>query len=167
MGLSQNRQRIIKRADFWAGPSGKWRPRVIQMIHYFQKAGAEVAPTRKEAEEALTRRSTGVKIRGEVKHWCGIFNCCVIREAGLTKPRWTLYGGKIKNLKLMWGTQGLQPGDIAIFKGGRHHHAIIKEIDEEEKTLTVIEGNTFGQWIKRSKKNLNMAYAYYQIPDDD
>jgi hypothetical protein len=156
------RSRILERAAYWADP-GEWKPDAETLRYYFEKAGAEAAPTIAEAKEALKRGGTGVKVQGVIKHWCGVFACCVIREAGLTIPRWTLLGGKIKNLELVWGNAGLEPGDIAMITSGNHHF-IVTAVDGSAKTLSTVEGNTLGQYIRARTRKTSEPYAYYRIP---
>lgn len=166
MGL---REKIVERAKFWASP-GEWRPTASHLVDFFKEAGAERWPTLKEAEQSLKQRSTGVYLGNEVKHWCGIFACFVIREMGLTTPRWTLYGGKIKNLALIWGHKDMQPGDIAIIPRASHHF-IVTSIDYGKMKLDSVDGNQMGQLIKAYRnrdilpKNNQAEHviAYYRV----
>jgi hypothetical protein len=155
------RSRILERAQYWADP-GEWKPDADSLRYYFQKAGAEAAPTLAEASEALKRGGTGVKVQGAIKHWCGVFACCVIREAGVTIPTWTLLGGKIKHLALVWGNAGMQPGDIAMIVAGNHHF-IVTAVDYATKTMSTVEGNTLGQFIRARTRKTSEPYAYYRI----
>lgn len=155
------RSKIIERAEFWASP-GEWKPIAEDLVYFFENAGTEAAPTTKEAQAALDAGGTGVKVQGVVKHWCGIFACSCIREAGLTTPRWTLLGGKIKNLPIVMGHSGLQAGDIAMITSGNHHF-IVTSIDGD--TMTTVEGNTLGQYIRERTRKVSEPYAYYRVSD--
>lgn len=109
------RSEIIKWGKYWASPS-EWKPTEEDLVNFFKDAGAEAWPSIQEAREALKNRVTGVKVKGQVKQWCGVFACYILRLAGLTTVRWTLYGGKMKNIPLVWGSSGMQPGDVAMIQ---------------------------------------------------
>jgi hypothetical protein len=157
------RSKIIEWADYWADP-GEWKPDADSLRYFFLNAKTEAAPTIAEANEALKRGGTGVKVQGAVKHWCGVFACSVIREAGLTMPRWTLLGGKIKNLELVWGSAGMRPGDIAMITAANHHF-IVTAVDYAKKSMSTVEGNTLGQYIRAKTRKTTEPYAYYRIPE--
>jgi hypothetical protein len=157
------RSKILELAKYWADP-GEWKPDAENLVFFFQNAGTEAAPTTAEAQQALDKGGTGVKVQGVVKHWCGIFACSVIREAGLTTPRWTLLGGKIKNIELVLGNKGLQPGDIAMITSGNHHF-IVTSLSEDGTSMSTVEGNTLGQYIRARTRKTSEPYAYYRIPE--
>ncbi len=156
------RDKIIEKAKYWSSP-GEWKPSAEDLVFFFENSGAEVAPSKKEAQAALDAGGTGVKVQGVTKHWCGIFACSCIREAGLTTPQWTLLGGKIKNLELVWGNSGIQPGDIALITSGNHHF-IVTSINADG-TMTTTEGNTLGQYIRDRSRKTSEPYAYYRVSD--
>lgn len=145
-------------AEGWASP-GEWKPDADTLIWYFNNAGAEQAPTMDEAQAALDAGGTGVNVSGVKKHWCGIFACSVIVEAGLTLANWTLLGGRIKNIPYVSGHNGMQPGDIALISSGNHHF-IITDIDGD--TMTTVEGNTIGQLIRTRTRKVTEPYGYYR-----
>ncbi len=157
------RSDIVALAQWWADP-GEWKPSAQDLVDFFKLAGAEASPTIKEAQEALQYRVTGVKVNGVVKHWCGVFACHVIRDIGLTLPQWTLYGGKIKNLEIVWGNGGIRPGDIAMIQSGNHHF-IVTDVDYSSKTMHTVEGNTANQFIRARTRSTIEPYAYYRIPE--
>jgi hypothetical protein len=104
-------------------------------------------------------------VNGQIKHWCGIFACYVIRTQGILKNvHWTLYGGQILGIRRVWGNKGMKPGDVAIIKKGQHHF-IVTDIDYSKNTLCTVEGNTDGQYIRAlTTRMISEPYAYYQIP---
>ncbi len=157
------RDNIVALALWWADP-GEWKPTEDDLVDFFQGAGAEAWPSIAEAQEALKYRVTGVKVNGDVKHWCGVFACYIVRNAGLSTARWTLYGGKIKNLALIWGNDGMQPGDVAMIQSGNHHF-IVTDIDYSTNTMHTVEGNTSGQFIRARTRLTTEPYAYYRIPE--
>lgn len=65
------RDKILEVAEFWVNP-GEYRPTEDELISFFTDSGAEAAPTQAEAHEALTKLSTGVRVQGQIKHWCGV-----------------------------------------------------------------------------------------------
>jgi hypothetical protein len=153
------RDLIVQIAQGWADP-GIWKPDAETLVWYFDNAGAEASPTIAEAEAALRAGGTGVNVNGVKKHWCGIFACSVIREAGLTIPTWTLLGGKIKHLQVVMGYKGLQPGDIAMIASGNHHF-IVTDIDGD--SMSTVEGNTIGQNIRARTRKITEPYGYYRV----
>jgi hypothetical protein len=155
------RSDIVDLAYWWADP-GEWKPSEEDLIDFFKYSGAEASPSYSEASNALKYRDTGVKVNGAVKHWCGIFACYVVRQAGITVARWTLNGGKIYNLSLNWGNAGMQPGDIAMIVAGNHHF-IVTDVDYGSKTMKTVEGNTSGQYIRSRSRKTTEPYAYYSI----
>src|SRR5262245_15960944 len=154
------RKLITQIAQGWASP-GEWKPDAECLVWYFENAGAEEAPSLAEAEAAIKAGGTGVNVRGAKKHWCGVFACSVIREAGLTIPTWTLLGGKIKHLQVVWGNNGMQPGDIAMITTGNHHFIVT---DIQGTSMTTVEGNTMGQLIRTRTRKITEPYGYYRIP---
>lgn len=156
------RSTIVELAEWWADP-GEWRPSAQDLVDFFKYAGAEAWPSITEAQEALQYRGTGVKVNGAVKHWCGVFGCYIMREAGLNTAKWTLYGGKIKNIQIVWGNSGMQPGDLAMITSGNHHF-IVTDVDYSTKTMHTVEGNTSGQFIRARTRKTTEPYAYYRIP---
>ncbi|MGH9903211.1 MAG: hypothetical protein ACRD68_15495 [Pyrinomonadaceae bacterium] len=157
------RSDIVALAQWWADP-GEWKPTDEDLVYFFQNAGAEAKPSLKEAQEALKYRVTGVKVGGQVKHWCGVFACSVLREAGLNVARWTLLGGKIKNVSLVWGNSGMRAGDVAMITEGNHHF-ILTDVDYSAKSMRTVEGNTSGQYIRARTRKTTEPYAYYRIPE--
>lgn len=156
------RSEIVELAHWWADP-GEWKPSAQDLGDFFKYAGAEAWPSIKEAQDALLYRDTRVKVNGAVKHWCGVFGCYVMRQAGLTIADWTLYGGKIKNIQIVWGSNGMQPGDLAMIEKGNHHF-IVTDVDYSTKTMSTVEGNTSGQYIRARTRKTTEPYAYYRIP---
>src|SRR5262245_23156214 len=105
------RSTIVENALWWADP-GEWKPSAQDLVDFFKCAGAESWPSIKGAQEALQYRKVGVKVGGAVKHWCGVFGCYIMRESGLSIARWTLLGGKVKNIPIVWGNSDMRPGDL-------------------------------------------------------
>lgn len=158
------RSEIIKLGQQWASP-GEWKPTEEDLVNFFKGAGAEAWPSIQEAREALKYRVTGVKVNGQVKHWCGVFACYILRQAGLNTVRWTLYGGKMKNIQLVWGSSGMQRGDVAIIKSADHHF-IVTDVNYSTKKMDTVEGNTSGQYIRAiTTRQPTEPYAYYRIPE--
>jgi hypothetical protein len=157
------RRRIVELAQLWAYP-GEWKPTDQDLVDFFKGAGTEAWPSIQAAQEALQHRDTGVIANGKVKHWCGVFACYVIRAAGLNIPRWTLNGGEIKTIALVWGSEGMQPGDVAMIQNGNHHF-IVTDVDYSTKTMHTVEGNTSGQYIRARTRKTMEPYAYYRIPE--
>lgn len=139
-----------------------------ELIYFFQASGAEQVPTQAEAEKSL-KESTGVWIGSSKKHWCGIFCCAILRDAGVN-ARWTLKGGKIvgDGVKLTWGRPGIQPGDVAMINKSNHHFLILG-VDEKAKRYTTLEGNTAGQMVRKRTRpffptdSSEAIYGYYKI----
>jgi hypothetical protein len=119
------RDRILDLASFWASP-GEYKPTEDDLISFFNDSGAEASPTPSEARQALQCLSTGVRIQGEIKHWCGIFACCVLRQAGVD-GRWTLFGGRMvgTGVTLVPGCKNIVPGDVAIIRRASHHFIVV------------------------------------------
>lgn len=158
------RSNIVYWANFWAAP-GMWKPAATDLVDFFAGAGAEQSPSVREAQEALNRGGTGVKIGTQMKQWCGVFACCVVREGGVRQAHWTLYGGKILGIDLVWSHGGMQPGDVAILPGKNQHHIIVTDVDYDTNTMKTVEGNTMGQLIKTNSRRATDPYAYYRIPE--
>jgi hypothetical protein len=157
------RSKIVELAQYWADP-GAWKPGASDLIDFFYYAGAEAWPTTNDAEYALQYRDTGVKVGGQVKHWCGIFACYVIRQAGLSAVRWTLYGGKMLNIEYRNGNKNMAPGDVAIIVSGNHHF-IVTDIDYSSNSMSTVEGNTSGQYIRARTRKTSEPYGYYHISE--
>ncbi|HEX3695774.1 MAG TPA: hypothetical protein VH374_10325 [Polyangia bacterium] len=165
------RDDIINRALYWSDP-GSYRVAPDDLIYFFQTAGTEVAPTGAEAKEAMGYGG-GVKVQGHAKQWCGIFATCVLRECGLDAS-WTLMGGKMRpssDVKLVWGNQGMQPGDVALIASASHHFIVV-DVDYNKNTIHSVDGNQAWQTIKeltsrkvrypRESQQLQ-PYGYYRI----
>ncbi|HEY0706125.1 MAG TPA: hypothetical protein VGG33_04975 [Polyangia bacterium] len=154
------RQDIVNRALWWADP-GTYRVWPSHLITFFARAGAEQVPTEKEAQEAMGYGG-GVKVGGQVKHWCGVFATSVLADCGLD-VKWTLLGGKIRpssDVTLIWTNQGMQPGDIALIAQAQHHFIIV-DIDYSRNYIESVDGNQARQTIKR----LNTRKIRYTGPD--
>ena len=147
------RDKIIELADYWSSP-GKYRPTEDELITFFTGSGAEAAPTQAEAREALTSLSYGVRVQGQIKHWCGIFACYVLREAGVD-VRWTLHGGKMvgAGITKLPGFKNIVLGDVAIIYAASHHF-IVFDIDYDSNTLQSVDGNTANQYIRVTEKKI-------------
>jgi hypothetical protein len=166
------RKNIVQWAEWWAFP-GEWKPSAQEMVDIFKDAGAEQAPSMSEAEWSLKNLSTGVKVGGAVKHWCGVFAAEVLRRAGVD-ARWTLLGGSIKGtgVKYRPGRTGIQPGDVAMIPKANHHFIVVG-VDYGGNRLWTVEGNTAGQYIIERQRQFNYPkdpkaadktiYGYYQI----
>ena len=165
------RDDIVSRAEYWADP-GEYKPLADELISFFEEAGAEQAPTVSEAEYALKYRGTGVAVGGQVKHWCGVFACYILRQSGVD-VRWTLLGGKMKGSQVSYhpGRQGMQPGDVAIIPASNHHF-IITDVDYGSNALSSVDGNTMNQKIRTKDKKINHSgsdastqniYGYYRV----
>ena len=168
------RDDILRLAEWWADP-GEYKPWPEELISFFEVAEAEQAPSYAEAQKSLTTLSTGAFVGGAVKHWCGIFACHVLREAGLN-VRWTLLGGKIvgksaNQVKYVPGNQGLRPGDVAMIPKANHHF-IVTGVDYGSNTLWSVDGNTSGQMIRSLTKQVKYSsqeaatktiYGYYRV----
>lgn len=165
------RDDILLHASYWSMWTD-FRVTADELIYFFKKAGCEQAPSQSEANKSLGR-STGAYVGGQVKHWCGIFACAVLREAGLN-VRWTLLGGKIRNesngtyVKYTSGRWGIAPGDIALIADANHHF-LITDVDSAAKRYTTLEGNTSGQMVRTRTRPFTtwdsgqMIYGYYKI----
>jgi hypothetical protein len=151
------RDKILELADWWAAP-GKYRPTEEELISFFSEGGAEASPTEKEATHALTKLQYGVQVQGRVKHWCGVFACYILRQAGV-KARWTLLTGKIvgDGVTKLPGHRNIVPGDIAIINSGDHHF-IVTDIDYASNTLQSVDGNAGWQYI-RNVKSKKIQYS--------
>lgn len=166
------RDRIVQWAEWWAFP-GEWKPSAQELSDIFTDAGAEQAPSLSEAEWSLRNLSTGVKVGGQVKHWCGVFAAEVLRRAGVD-AQWTLMGGAIKGKGVSYrpGNQGIQPGDVAMIPKANHHFLVVG-VDYGGNTLWTVEGNTEGQLIRERTRQFKYSkdpkasektiYGYYRI----
>jgi hypothetical protein len=166
------RDRIIQWAEWWAFP-GEWKPSAEEMIDIFNDSGAEQAPTLAEAKWSLANLSTGMKMGGQTKHWCGVLAAEILRRAGVD-ARWTLVGGGIKGGGVSYrpGRAGIKPGDVAMIPKSNHHFVVVA-VDYSENTLWTIEGNTAGQYIRENTRQFNYPgdpnaagktiYGYYEI----
>jgi hypothetical protein len=181
---------------YWWGAYGNFKVSLDELryicdsaIRSDQGRGAGM-PTEQNLKDSL-KRSTGVLFGSQVKHWCGIFCCMLLREAGLD-VLWTLadlkkdqiaktaetdatmtkaghmYNASGKTIKLVWGNVGVKAGDVAIIPAANHHF-LITEANSSTKKYTTLEGNTTGQIIKVGTRSFKPAAAdqtiaaYYQI----
>lgn len=150
------RSRIIDWANWWAWP-GEYKPTPEELISFFEGAGTESQPSLKDAKAALAAGGTGVKIYGQTKHWCGIFACSVLRQAGVDAT-WSLMNGRITGKGVTspalphaypirsWSHE-MRPGDIAIIRR-YNHHFIVTDVDYAANQVYCVEGNTKGQIIR-------------------
>jgi hypothetical protein len=147
------RDRILELAESWASP-GDYRPTADDLIFFFTNSGAEAAPSMAEAQDALKNLSNGVRVQGQIKHWCGVFACSVLKEAGVD-VRWTLYGGKMigDGVTLLPGSNNIVPGDVAIINHASHHF-IVSDIDYARNSLESVDGNTANQFIRSGRKKI-------------
>jgi hypothetical protein len=168
------RDDIVALANEWVDPGFYYKPTPDELISFFTDANTEQAPSPDEANRSLATLDVGCYVGGHVKHWCGIFACSVARNAGLDRLKWTLFSGKIlgPDVKKVWGYSGIQPGDIAIIPHASHHFIVTGTSSEDEdpnsspQSLLTVEGNTSGQRIRSSKRNLSEIVAYYKIMAD-
>lgn len=104
------RDNIVWGAYFEAG-YGEWRVWPEELRAFFRVAGCEQVPTEDEARRSL-HLSSGAYVGGQIRHWCGIFACYVLRQYGGLDVRWTLMGGKMVSgddgVRLRWGNQGMR-----------------------------------------------------------
>ena len=166
------RNNIRQWAEWWAFP-GEWKPRPQELVDIFKDAGAEQAPSLSEAKWSLSNLSTGVKVGGQVKHWCGVLAAEVLRRAGVD-ARWTLLGGRIKGPGVTYrpGNSGIKPGDVALIRRANHHFIVVS-VDYSRNKLWTVEGNTAGQLIRERtrrfkyhgdpKASEKTIYGYYRI----
>lgn len=166
------RDSIIQWADWWAFP-GEWKPSPEELVDIFKGAGTEQAPTLAEAKWSLANLGTGVKVGGQVKHWCGVLAAEILRRAGVD-ARWTLLGGGIKGSGVSYrpGYQGMRRGDVAMIPKSNHHF-LIRHADYAANRIWTIEGNTQGQYIRARTRQLTYPgdpkaaektiYGYYRI----
>jgi len=91
--------------------------------------------------------------------WCGIWAVAAARNAGVTDIQWGI--GKMEGRKLIYGSKGIQPGDLAIWKGALNHHNIIEKIEGD--VVYSIDGNSMCSSIMRKKKSLRDIAGYYNL----
>lgn len=159
------RTSILERAVYWAAP-GTWKPDPASLVYFFKKAGCEQAPSVSEASRSLSSLANGCYVgavkEANIRHWCGIWACSTLVEAGVS-AKWTLFGGTIKGsgVTKVWGYQGIQPGDIAMVTKGRHHFIITKV---NGSTVDSIDGNsTNNSIVTHYGKAISTIVAYYRI----
>jgi hypothetical protein len=140
---------------------GTRKPTAAELRGFFSAAKTEAVPTLAEAQKSLTTLSSGCYIQGSaVRHWCGIFACAVAVSAGFTAFKWTLHGGKIIGPQLIMGHKDMLPGDIGIVASFSHHF-LITGFPAGGRVRT-LEGNTTGQMIRHSERNLADIVAFYR-----
>ena len=168
------RDEIVRLAYWWAAPS-EYKPLPDELMSFFEIAGTEQVPTEQEARKSLTTLSTGAIVGGQIRHWCGIFACHILCRAGVD-VRWTLLGGKIVGVKAnqvryVPGSQGMQPGDVAMIPKANHHF-IITAADYGSNSIDTVDGNTSGQMIRSLSKSIKYSgseasaksvYGYYRV----
>jgi len=166
------RDNIVQWAEWWAFP-GEWKPSAEEMVDIFKGANAEQAPSLADATWSLTNLSTGVRVGGQVKHWCGVLAAEILRRSGVD-ARWTLQGGGIKGggVRYRPGRTGIRPGDVAMIPKANHHFVVVG-VNYSGNKLWTVEGNTAGQYIRERTRQFkypgdpNAAsktiYGYYQI----
>jgi hypothetical protein len=147
------RDKILEVAEYWVRP-GDYRPTADELMFFFTNSGAEAAPSMAEAQDALKNLSNGVRVQGQIKQWCGVFACSVLKEAGVD-VRWTLNGGKMvgDGVTLLPGSNNIVPGDAAIINHASHHF-IVSDIDYDTNTLESVDGNTTNQYIRSGRKKI-------------
>ncbi|TFG37658.1 MAG: hypothetical protein E4H46_01330 [Desulfobacterales bacterium] len=169
------RDEIVRLALWWADP-GKYKPLPDELVSFFETSGTEQVPTLDEAKKSLMTLSNGVRLGGQVKHWCGIFACHILCRAGVD-VKWTFLGGKVvgkseNQIRYVPGRDGMKPGDIAIIPAAQHHFIVI-DADYDTNTLHTVDGNTEGQYIREihdkkirytgpNASNLT-PYGYYRV----
>jgi len=104
-------------------------------------------------------REASSKWRNGPWSWCGIWAVAAVRASGITDLQWGI--GKIDGRKPIWGSKGVQPGDIAFWKGALNHHNIIEAIDGD--IVYTIDGNQMCSSIQRKKRKLSEIGGYYNI----
>jgi hypothetical protein len=166
------RDNIVQWAEWWAFP-GEWKPSPEEMIEIFTGAKAESAPSLADATWSLANLSTGVRMGGQVKHWCGVLAAEVLRRSGVD-ARWTLLGGGITGSGVTYrpGRWGIKRGDVAMIPKANHHFIVVG-VDYSGNKLWTVEGNTAGQYIREKTRKFNYPgdpdaasktiYGYYRI----
>lgn len=101
-------------------------------------------------------RTPGKRVSG--LHWCGIFSCFILKQAGLT-AQWHL-GQGIKPVPKIWGYKGVQPGDIGII-AHQAHHFVITEVGADK--VTSVNGNSDWQSILVKSWPLRDIVAYHKV----
>jgi hypothetical protein len=180
-GVSPLRRSIIAAADAEVG-----RVDVLQDSSCFKKGWDQLAEfytvswmrPLSEAELAILKRPLhAVGDQVEINSWCGIFALwaaktgseqCISKsgaegcrsESDLATTHW-VNGVGIRGLKLVTGTQGIQPGDIALYSGGLQHHAIVERVIGNQ--VYSIDGNEACELIARRVRPLSQVLGYYRV----
>jgi len=142
-------------------------------------------PTDDDLRKSL-KEDYGIYFGTQIKQWCGIFCCMLLREAGLDvhwtlanlkqdpkhpeKTNWAvdqdatmttaghMYNSSGKYVELIWGRTGIQAGDVGIIPAANHHF-LITGVDYAAKKYTTLEGNTTGQVIKTGLRSFSPTSA--------
>jgi hypothetical protein len=195
-GTAMGRREDILSNAYWWGAYGNFKVSPSELRYICDTAvradqGRAVGmPTDKNITDSMGE-STGVFFGTQKKHWCGIFCCMLLREAGLD-VKWTLgtlkadqkkdlptqeagmlTAGHMYNvtgsaITLVYSGVGVKAGDVAIISAANHHF-LITGVDPVAKKYTTLEGNTTGQIIKSGLRSFRPAaadqtiIAYYRI----
>lgn len=129
-------------------------------------------PTRRPSLEELNRYCTGCgdSYAGfdNTLHWCGIFATYILRKAGV-RVRWARKivddsGGQ--DIKIVWGREGMGPGDVAVrdWRNVNHHFIVLDS--PKSGVIWSVDGNHGGVgnpllFCGRHGKNTVAAVDYY------
>ena len=172
--MSELRENIVRTALWWTGKSDHkdgYQVTPEELVLFFKETKCEAAPTLKEAEYAVRKMGSGVKVQGHIKHWCGVFGVFCYVSAGVD-VRWSLVSGRPEGpgVRVVYGSMGIAPGDIAIMKSGNHHY-VVTDIDYEKNLIWSVDGNSGEQRIRKRERNIKFpkqrermsVYAYYRV----
>lgn len=154
------RQKICDVAIGWLHGGLYYKPTYGDMENIFDWG---MAPTPYAAADAHTK-----------SHWCGIFACCCLRQAGVGSAHWGIVpsgwgvvGDPSQISKAIWGNDGAWKGDVGYINAQNHHFLII---DYWEGQYLCIDGNSLAkdnpslgaviQWVWRPASDIS---SYYQI----
>lgn len=97
--------------------------------------------------------------------WCGIFATWVLKKAGIADAMWVVNKGIVSGkVKIVYGADGFDVGDVVVFKGAEVHHAIVSEMPSYycgDDSIQTINGNSGAQSIEVHRKYLAKNVAYY------
>ncbi len=171
------RDYVVNQA-IWESNYGTWKPSAEEMRDIFKIADLD-PPTLAQAKDSLTNLSGGIKMGGQVIHWCGIFACYVLKYWGGLDAKWVLGLGMKGDVIKRTGYQNIRPGDVAWIRGKANksgnyawHHFIVTDIDYATNYLESVDGNSTSNsivwWDKKIKYSGSDAadkniWGYYQL----
>lgn len=153
-------RRAVVDAALKVSAMGPRKPTAHDLSAFFRVARTEAVPTLQEAQRSLDTLSSGCYLQGnQVRHWCGIYACALVRNTGLN-ARWTLHGGKIIGPQLIMGNKDMLPGDIAIIAEYSHHFLLTGFVSGGR--VKTLEGNTSGQLVRPSERAASQIVGFYR-----